>query len=308
MRILPLLVVPALFAGDLAWVNSLGGRVDRDAQGNAVAVHLGRTWVDDSELLDLAQLPRLVRLDLSHTRITDDGLLHLKSQSQIEDLNLFYAEQITDQGMNAIKGWKNLRRLNVRGTRISDGTLAIAGTLPGLESLDIAYTQITDNGLDALVPLTHLTRLSLGRSKLSDRALEVLRLLTTLEYLDLGGPHPGSGGKRETGGAPLPDAVPQAIATLKHLRGLKLSHSRIGAGGLRILAPLDHVEKLSLAGCELVNDAALQELAQWKGLKYLDVQATKVSPEGLAALQNTRPGLAILSGPPADTGNSDRVN
>jgi hypothetical protein len=136
-----------------------------------------------------------------------------------------------------------------------------------------------------------------------------LRLLTTLEYLDLGGPHPGSGGKRETGGSPMPDSVPQAIATLKQLRVLKLSHSRIGTGGLRILAPLERVEKLSLAGCELVNDAALRELARWRGLKYLDVQATNVTPEGVAALQKARPGLVVLSGPTRPgTGGSDRGN
>jgi internalin A len=292
-----LLFAPVLIAGSLDWVDGLGGRVDRDPEGNVIAVHLGRTWVDDAELLDLAKLPKLVRLDFSHTRITDEGLLHLRSQTQIEDLNLFYAEQITDQGMSAIKGWKNLKHLNVRGTRISDGTLAIVGTLTGLESLDIAYTEITDNGLDALVPLTHLTELSLGRSRLGENALEVLRLMTTLQYLDLGGPHPGPGGKRETGGSPLPDSVPRAVATLKGLRVLRLDHSRITSDGLRILASLDGVQKLALQGCEFVGDDALRELAQWKSLKYLDVQATKVTREGVAALEKARPGILILSGP-----------
>lgn len=289
--------MPMLFAGGLDWVDGLGGRIDRDSEGNVVAVHLGRTWVDDVELLDLAKLPKLVRLDLSHTRITDDGLLHLQSQTQIQDLNLFYAEQITDQGMSAIKGWKDLRRLNLRGTRISDGTLAIVGGLTGLESLDIAYTDITESGLDALVALTHLTEFSLGRSKLSDSQLEVLRLMNTLEYLDLGGPHPGPEGKRETAVSPLPGTVPRAISTLKELRVLKLDHSGIGADGLRILASLDRVEKLALEGCGLVNDDALRELAQWKSLKYLDVQATKVTREGVAALEKARPGIVVLSGP-----------
>jgi Leucine-rich repeat (LRR) protein len=287
----------ALFGAGLDWVDGLGGRIERDAAGDVIAVHLGRTWVGDTELLDLARLPKLTSLDLSHTRITDEGLLHLKSVTQIQDLNLYYAEQITDQGMTAIKGWKNLKRLNVRGTRISDGTLAIVGTLTGLESLDVAYTQITDNGLDALVPLTQLRELSLGRSKLSDNALEVLRLMTTLQYLDLGGPHPGPGGKRETGGAPVPESVPRAIAGLKDLRVLKLAYARITADGLHILSSLDKVEKLALEGCGLVDDRALAELAHWRSLKYLDVQATKVTPQGVATLERAKPGIVILSGP-----------
>lgn len=292
-----LLFAGSLFAGSLDWVSGLGGRIEQNAKGEVIAVHLGRTWVDDTELLDLARLPKLTSLDLSHTRITDEGLLHLKSATQIEDLNLFYAEQITDQGMNAIKGWNRLKRLNLRGTQISDGTLAIVGTLTGLQSLDVAYTQITDNGLDALVPLTQLQELSLGRSRLGDSALEVLRLLTSLRYLDLGGPHPGAKGLREKGGAPLPETVPRAISGLKELRVLRLDHSRINTDGLHILSSLDKVEKLALQGCGLVGDDSLTELARWKSLKYLDVQDTKVTPQGVAALEKARPGVIILSGP-----------
>ena len=64
----------------------------------------------------LAAMPDLESLDLSHTRITDEGMLRLKDAPKISDLNLFYAEWITDQGMTAIRDWKHLKRLNVRGT------------------------------------------------------------------------------------------------------------------------------------------------------------------------------------------------
>jgi len=286
-----------LFAGSSPdWVEGIGGKVDRDAAGEVIGLRLRGTWVTDTELLDVARLPKLERLDLSHTRITDEGLLHLKPARQISDLNLYYAEQITDQGMAAIRDWKNLKRLNVRGTRVFDGTLAIVSGLTQLEALDISYTQITDNGLDGLVPLTKLKELSIGRSKLNKNALEVLRLLPTLEYLDLGGPHPGSGGYRAKPGTPMPDEVPRAISELKQLRVLKLNYSEINADGLRILATLDQVEKLSLTGCSHIDDQVMPQFAQWKSLKYLDVQATKVTPQGAAALEKARPGIVILSG------------
>ncbi len=107
------------------WIHSLGGKVTRDAKGNIVAVNLRGTWVSDVELIDIARLPNLERLDLSHTRITDEGMLHLKSATGIRELSLYYSEQITDQGMNAIKNWKLLKRLNLRGTRVANGTLEI---------------------------------------------------------------------------------------------------------------------------------------------------------------------------------------
>ncbi len=293
-----LCAMPALAAtGSVDWVDGLGGRVDRDAAGEITGVHLRGTWVSDTELLNLARLPKLERLDLSHTRITDEGVLHLKTARQIKDLNLYYAEQVTDQGMTAIREWKELKRLNLRGTRVSDGSLAIVGGLTQLEALDIAYTEFTDNGLDALVPLTQLKELAIGRSKLGKNALEVLRLLPTLELLDLGGPHPGAGGLRSKEGTPMPDDLPHAIATLKQLRTLKLSYSQIGADGLRILSALDRVEKLALEGSARVDDQALVELAKWKSLHYLDVQATKVTPQGVAALEKAKPGIVVLSGP-----------
>jgi internalin A len=297
LRILVLLAVLPLFAGSSPdWVEGIGGKVDRDPAGDVIGLRLRGTWVTDTELLDVARLPKLERLDLSHTRITDEGLLHLKSARQIRDLNLYYAEQITDQGMAAIRDWKNLKRLNVRGTRVFDGTLAIVSGLTQLEALDIAYTQITDNGLDGLVPLTKLKELSIGRSKLNKNALEVLRLLPTLEYLDLGGPHPGSGGYRAKPGTPMPDDVPRAISELKQLRVLKMNYSEITADGLRILAALDQVEKLSLTGSSHVDDLAMAQLAHWKSLQYLDVQGTKVTTHGVAALEKAKPGIVILSG------------
>jgi len=297
LRVLILITILPLFAGNGPdWVDRIGGKADRDAAGEVIGLHLRGTWVTDTELLDVARLPKLERLDLSHTRITDEGLLHLKPAKQIRDLNLYYAEQITDQGMAAIRDWKNLKRLNVRGTRVFDGTLAIVSGLTQLETLDIAYTQITDNGLDGLVPLTNLKELSIGRSKLNQSALEVLRLLPTLEYLDLGGPHPGSGGYRAKPGTPMPEAVPRAISELKQLRVLKLSYSEITADGLRVLSTLDRVEKLSVAGSPHVDDEAMAELAKWKSLKYLDVQGTKVTPQGVAVLDKAKPGIVILSG------------
>ncbi|PYT25999.1 MAG: hypothetical protein DMG57_23130 [Acidobacteria bacterium] len=293
-----LLVAAGLCAGSsLDWVDELGGRTERNATGDVTAVHLAGTWVTDTELLDIVRLPKLERLDLAHTRISDEGLQYCKPAKQMKELNLFYAEQITDRGITAIKDWKKLTSLNLHGTRISDGALEILGGLPQLEVLDIAYTPFTDNGLDALVPLTALRQLSIGRSKLSQNAIEVLRLFPTLEYLDVGGPHPGPGGYRATSGLPMDDNLPRAISGLKQLRVLKLSYSQIAADGLSTLVALDQVNKLSLLGCPRVDDRALAALAKWKSLKYVDVQETGTTQEGIEALKKARPEIQILCGP-----------
>jgi len=304
MRTLCLLLCGAsalLAAGSTDWIAQLGGTVKRNPAGDIVAVNLRGSWINDAEMIELARLPRLEQLDLSHTRITDEGMLRLKTAPRIRDLNLYYAELVTDQGMTAIQGWKHLTRLNVRGTRISDGTLQIASKLTGLEALDIANTQVTDNGLDRLITLTNLKELAIGRSRLSDNALEVLRMLPTLTYLDLSGARaaPPDLARRKGEGGSMPESMLRAIAELKDLRTLKLGYSNISADGLKILSALEKVEKLGLEACPRIDDKAVSELAAWKALKYVDLQNTQVTRQGVAALGKMKPNLIILANPSA---------
>jgi Leucine-rich repeat (LRR) protein len=249
-------------------------------------------------MIELARMPDLERLDLSHTRISDEGMLNLKPAPKIKELKLFYSEWITDQGMTAIKGWKHLKRLDVRGTRISDGTLAIVSQLTGLEALDVAHTEVTDVGLENLITLVNLKELAVGRGRLSNNGLVILRMLPTLTLLDLSGARPTSPDAPRGGGGGLgiPEDMLKAITELKDLRTLYLGFSSIAPDQLRTLAMLDKVEKLGLQGCERLNDNALAELAKWKGLKYVDLQETPVTEKGLAELRKAKPSLKIISG------------
>jgi hypothetical protein len=284
-------------AGDFDWIGELGGKVEKDANGNIIGVNLSSTWVNDTELLQLAALPKLERLNLSHTRISDEGLLHLRPCKQISELNLLYAEQITDLGLNAIKSWTNLKRLNVRGTRISDPTLAIVGKLTQLESLDIANTGITEAGLDNLVPLTSLKHLAIGRIRFSEEAMGVIRLLTTLQSLDLSGPR-GLARNQRSDGAPVAPAVVRAIAELKDLRMLRLGHSQLDREALETFATsLLKLEKIGLEACNKLDDQAIGILAAWKSLKYADLEETGITAAGVEDLERRRPDLQILSGP-----------
>ena len=301
--ILLCLIASTLAAADVNWIARLGGKVERDSAGRIVAVNLRGSWINDAEMIELARLPDLERLDLSHTRISDEGMLNLKPAPKIRDLKLFYSEWITDQGLTAIKDWKSLQRLDLRGTRISDGTLEIVGRLTGLEALDIAHTDVTDVGLENLITLVNLKELALGRGRLSNFGLVVIRMLPTLTYLDLSGARPtppdNPGGRG--GGAGIPEETLKAVAELNDLRVLQLGYSAINAAGLHTLRALTRIEKLGLQGCSRVDDSALTELAEWKNLKYLDVQEDPVTEKGLTLLRTSRPDLKILSGgkPPA---------
>ena len=299
LLLIPMMATPLSAAVvDTGWIAGLGGKVERDRAGRIVAVNLRGAWINDAEMIDLARMPSLERLDLSHTRISDEGMLNLKPAPRIKELKLFYSEWITDQGMTAIKGWKHLKRLDVRGTRVSDGTLAIVSHLAGLEALDIAHTEVTDFGLENLITLVNLKELALGRGRLSNAGLTMLRMLPTLTLLDLSGARPSSPDSPRGGGGGLgiPAETLKAMTELKDLRTLYLGFSSITPDQLRTLAVLEKVEKLGLQGCNRVDDGGIAELAKWKSLKYVDVQEAPVTEKGLAELRAARPKLKIISG------------
>lgn len=278
-------------------IRRLGGTVEAGPGGQPVAVSLSGTWVNDSELIELAAMPSLERLDLSHTRISDEGLLLLRPARRIQSLNLLYAEQITDQGMNAIKTWRELRHLNVRGTRIADGTLQVASGLTRLEALDVSATGITENGLDHLVALANLKRLEIGRNRLREESLAMLRLLPEVEYLDLSGPRAVNRNQRREANR-LASPLVEAIAELDHLRVLKLGHLNIDTEGLQLLAArLTKLERLGLELCPRITDATLPVLEAWKSLKQVDLQESAVTAPAVRKLQQARPDLQLLSGP-----------
>ncbi len=155
--------------------------------------------------------------------------------------------------------------------------------------------------MDFLITLTNLKELALGRSRIGEADLSFLRMLPSLTELDLSGARPvppdmGGAGHRPPPPTPImPEKTVEALAELKNLRKLKLGFSGISATGLKTLSTLTNVEKLGLEECPRVDDAAAAELAHWKALKYVDLQATKVTPQGLGSLRQAKPDIVILS-------------
>lgn len=294
LLLLPALLVSAASAGaqiSLSWIADAGGEATRDAQGRVVAVDLRASWAGDSDLASLAGIPTLARLDLSETRIGDHGLQQLKNAPAIEDLNLRYAELITDEGISALKTWKHLRRLDLEGTKVTDNTLQHLSALTSLEALNIGYVLVTDSGLDALTSLNNLKELTLGGDKLTDAGLQPLRQLSRLTYLDLGGTQ-----REDSGMWSVSFAQPglEAIATLKDLRRLRLNGTLIGARGLETIQNLPHLKLLDLHDCERIGDDAIPMLAAMRELHSVDLTGTRISADGLEKLRRAKPGCRIL--------------
>ena len=291
-----------------AWVAEQGGTMTADR------VSLRGAWITDSDLDVLATIPHLKALDLSQTHITDLGLERLKKLPDVTELNLYYAERVTDEGIAHLKGWKKLERLNLRGTKITDTALEHISGLISLVALDAGFAQITDSGLDRLTNLTHLRELAIGGNKLSDSGLQFLKSLPDLTHLDI------SGSQRTDSGlwfVTVTDLGMEPVAGLKHLRelnlggtgttdlglaklkelsqlqSLDLSRTQVTPKGLETLLVLPRLEKLSLWKAPKIDDQAVPVLCRFARLKFLDASETKLSQEGLATLSKALPGVKV---------------
>jgi Leucine-rich repeat (LRR) protein len=282
-----------LFAAgpSMSWITALGGSVTRDRAGRITGVDLGASWVTDSDLPNLAGQASLTKLDLSMTRITDRGLLELRPLSNLADVNFYYAETVTDQGLAVLKSWKHLKRLDLRGTKITDSTLQVLNGLTTLESLDIGFAQVTDSGLSQLTALSNLKELSVGGNKLTDAGLQALRLMPAITSLDL------SGAQRTDSGlwsVSLTESGLETIATLRELQHLRLNGLSISARGLNQLAGLTKLNRLDLQSCSRINDDAVPILKMFPALRVADLSAAAVSERGIAELRSARPNLRII--------------
>jgi len=286
--------VGLLAAAEPDWIASAGGVATRDNAGRITRVDLRSSWVTDGDLAQLAKLPNLTYLDLSLTRITDHGMQQLKSAPAIVELNLYYAEQITDEGMAAVKGWKHLKRVNLRGTKVTDTTLGHLSGIQGLESLDVGFAQITDVGLDYLTTLPNLKELTVGGNKLTDVGLQALRHFPGLTYLDIGGMQRTDSGLWSVS---LSESGVETIATLRELRWLRVDGMPVSARSIEKLKGLTKLERISLQGCRRIGDDAAPLLASLRALRFADLKGTVMTENGLADLRKANPNAKVFHGP-----------
>ena len=118
--------------------------------------HLVVEWIStyhkitDKEIEQILHIaPNVVEVDLSRTKVTDDGLKHIGKLARLTHLNLSRT-QITDKGIEHLSGLRSLEYLNLFGTAVSDAVLPTLAKHRRLKSLYTWKTKITSEGLGKL--------------------------------------------------------------------------------------------------------------------------------------------------------------
>jgi Leucine-rich repeat (LRR) protein len=138
----------------------------------------------DEDLAVVGQMTNLTSLRCDLSRVTDEGLRHMKNMTRLRLLYLGMTEATTDAGMAYVAQMSGLESLTPsRG--IGDAGLARLSALPNLKDLNLQATKITDAGLVKLTGLRQLHRLNLIQTQVTAAGVAQLRGMKSLERIDL---------------------------------------------------------------------------------------------------------------------------
>jgi hypothetical protein len=162
------------------------GAMDRIRQSGALAMPLAQ----DTNLVE-------VDLNLVGDHVQDSQLeLLTPLDQQVAVLNLGRTK-ITDDGLKALEGLKNLRKLHLENTHIGDAGLSHLKNLTTLEYLNLYGTQVTDSGLSELDGLKNLKSVYLWQTKVTPEGVEKLKKALPKCQINTGWEQPAEPAKAE---------------------------------------------------------------------------------------------------------------
>ena len=256
----------------------------------------------DAWLDRLADLPDLASLDLANTTMSGPGLKVVGTLKNLERLNLTLTP-ITDPHLEHLRDLTKLRVLSLASAKCTGEGFRFLGNLKQLENANFHFTPVNDAGLAGISVVTSLERLEIVHAHFTDAGAPALAKLVNLERLQIG--------SRDATGAAI-----QPLTALKKLRELDLHDGQATAEGvrhasqissLRVLRiygaikdegaqPISQLENLEtlIASSTGITDAALEHFAGLSHLKRLEIGGCKVTDAAAAKLKQAIPGLEIL--------------
>lgn len=257
------------------------------------------------QLRALEHLKGLRSLSLARSgALKDSALEALSHLSGLEELDLATCNgHYGDAGIRALKSLTRLQSLNIAGSAVTEEGLRTVASLPELRRLGLAYCIVSDSGFQILRGMGKLTQLDLCCTPVSTQAAGYLAGLRSLEELDLSGVDITDAGLGRLAQAErlrtlrlrLVVTAPglDALARMRALRRLDLTGSDLRDAGLRRLGLLEGLSELDLDRA-ILTGADVQQLAQLKHLRSINMANTRVDPATLEEMAKVVPHLEVL--------------
>jgi len=156
-----------------------------EATEKLVTETIGRVEKSGASLMSIAQDTPELRFSALNVakEFQDNGLAPLQPiATEIKWMDLGRT-QITDKGLEKLKGMKSLTRLHLENTKVTDAGLEHLKGLENLEYLNLYGTQVTDAGIQKLAGLKNLKKLFLWQSKATEQGAQ--KLVAAIPGLDV---------------------------------------------------------------------------------------------------------------------------
>lgn len=222
----------------------------------------------------------LEELDVSSTKITDEGISFLKDCQKLEKLRLSKTA-ISDKGLLFLKACKQLKSIGLNGTTITGEGLSFLKDCKQLAGIGLSGTMITDQYGFHLSKLISLNSLYLGETQITDEFMYSLQNLKNLHFLSLEG-------------TDISDAGIERLKKLDSLVSLNLKNTLVGDESIIYLKEMKTLNRLDLRYTQITEEAA-KYLKNMKFLTNMDLSRTDLTREAVAQLMKELPTTVILS-------------
>jgi hypothetical protein len=243
----------------------------------------------DAQILHLKHFPNIQKLRVIGADVTDAGMMQVGTLASLTSLTLEYDTRVTDAGLAHLKSLTNLAELSVTDAhdgghglisdaKVTDAGIAHLAHLPNLRSLWIDGAGITDAGLAHLADFPNLRSLSIHGAGISEAGLAHLAHLTNLTSLTFG-----------------PYITDDGLALLKDLINLEVLYfncAEISGAGLAHIQGLPKLATLYLVDADITDDE-LAHLAEFKKLTQLWFYNQEIRDGGMADLQKSLPNCQL---------------
>lgn len=233
-------------------------------------------YVDNDSLARLAEVPNIWELNLTSTRITDEGVRHLAPLTRLKSLALMSTE-VDGSSLRHLTNCRDLSELTLTSTPFNDDGMEILGAFQSLELLRLDDTDITDEGMVVLDQLHQIAILNLQGSLVSDVGLRHIAHLNGLLELYVGGTIPID---RTVYESPISDKGLVHLKNLTEMRILHLNDTQITDAGVASLKNMKFLRELNVADTFL-TDACLGQLKKLTALREIMVENTAITASGI---------------------------
>jgi hypothetical protein len=242
-----------------------------------VSIECGAT----DELVQVLAAERYLNsLAVSGEDLSDQGLEHLTAFPELRFLSVD-SPLMTDKALAVISHCRALEHLHLKGGRFSDGGLSQLGSLKSLGFLSFRESrgEYTGEAMSGIASLSRLQFLWLHDVAIGDDGAVHLSRIKTLLHLEL----------KRTG---ITNRCGRHFALMKRLTFLDVEGNAVDDSFVADVHSLPQLYELNLSRTA-VTDASVPHLSEMSFLRHLDISGTRISAEAQRRLVQSLPNVAI---------------